>query len=283
MSRPDRQEPNDGAASNAALPAKYEVGYGKPPAEHRFKKGASGNPRGRPKGAKNNPVPMRGVSPADRLILQEAYRPVTVREGDTTIEMPAIQAAMRALGISAMKGSRLAQRALAELVRDAEAKHHAETEAAMEAMITFKQKWTEEIERCRRSGLPEPDIIPHPDDVMIDFRNGGVKVRGPLNADEKPEWDRWIQRRDDAQAEVTEYAKLHRKARKPEQKAMWLEWWLAEQALFDLLNERLGGRYKTELQNRSYASGASRPGRPLEEYGAMIRQKRPSKFMSGRK
>jgi hypothetical protein len=31
----------------------YEVGYGKPPAERRFKKGVSGNPRGRPRGSKN--------------------------------------------------------------------------------------------------------------------------------------------------------------------------------------------------------------------------------------
>ena len=33
--------------------ANYEVGYGKPPCHTRFVKGQSGNPRGRPPGAKN--------------------------------------------------------------------------------------------------------------------------------------------------------------------------------------------------------------------------------------
>jgi hypothetical protein len=31
----------------------YEVGYAKPPRENRFRKGRSGNPRGRPRGSKN--------------------------------------------------------------------------------------------------------------------------------------------------------------------------------------------------------------------------------------
>ena len=31
----------------------YEVGYGKPPKDSRFKLGQSGNPNGRPKGSRN--------------------------------------------------------------------------------------------------------------------------------------------------------------------------------------------------------------------------------------
>jgi len=41
-------------ASEVQPPAEaYEVGYGRPPREHRFQPGRSGNPRGRAKGARN--------------------------------------------------------------------------------------------------------------------------------------------------------------------------------------------------------------------------------------
>ena len=39
--------------NNKTANAKYEVGYGKPPQNTRFKPGQSGNPKGKPKGAKN--------------------------------------------------------------------------------------------------------------------------------------------------------------------------------------------------------------------------------------
>jgi hypothetical protein len=35
------------------MPKDYDIGYGKPPEENRFKQGKSGNPQGRPKGSKN--------------------------------------------------------------------------------------------------------------------------------------------------------------------------------------------------------------------------------------
>lgn len=99
----------------------YKVGRGKPPLEHRFSKGKSGNPKGRPK-RKRDAGSDQVTRVADQLILEEAMRVITVREGNRAIELTAFQAAVRSMGIAAMKGNRLAQRDLVHLVLDAEAR-----------------------------------------------------------------------------------------------------------------------------------------------------------------
>jgi hypothetical protein len=90
-------------------PSDHDVGYGKPPVHTRFRKGASGNPGGRP----------RGMTPgrAKALALKEAYRLLTVRVGDELITMPAIQVVLRShVGIAA-KGNGPAQRFLFQTVQ----------------------------------------------------------------------------------------------------------------------------------------------------------------------
>ena len=47
---PARADAHESAEKHAEA---FEVGYGRPPREHRFRPGRSGNPRGRPKGARN--------------------------------------------------------------------------------------------------------------------------------------------------------------------------------------------------------------------------------------
>jgi Family of unknown function (DUF5681) len=88
------------------------VGYGKPPVHSRFRKGQSGNPTGKRRHG--------GAERAEALIWKEAYRLLTVREGNAVKKMPALQAVIRSQIAAAAKGNVTAQRALVKVVQDIE-------------------------------------------------------------------------------------------------------------------------------------------------------------------
>ena len=73
----------------------YKVGYGKPPKKHRFKKGQSGNPKGRPKGSKNMAT----------LCSELLSSQVTVTVNGEKHQLPYREAIVAQLGAKAIKGS----------------------------------------------------------------------------------------------------------------------------------------------------------------------------------
>jgi hypothetical protein len=82
----------------------YEVGYGKPPKHTQFRKGQSGNPKGRPRGAK-------GLSTIARETMTEK---MPVRAGGVEKKMPRIEALLFRMFELAMKGN---MRAAAEIMK----------------------------------------------------------------------------------------------------------------------------------------------------------------------
>lgn len=72
----------------------YEVGRGKPPKHSRFKAGQSGNPKGRPRSARN----------LKTLFNEERRATVTVREGGRELKVTKLQAIVMAQFAKAMRG-----------------------------------------------------------------------------------------------------------------------------------------------------------------------------------
>jgi hypothetical protein len=85
----------------------YEAGYGKPPVNTRFKKGQSGNPKGRPKGSRNF------TSSAYR-ILQER---VTINEGGRRKTVTKLDAALKQIANKAASGDANTLRLLITIVQ----------------------------------------------------------------------------------------------------------------------------------------------------------------------
>jgi hypothetical protein len=221
----------------------YVVGYGKPPSEYQFKKGQSGNPSGRRKKVPDKP--RSSDRPTQGMLLYEAYRPVMVREGEKIIELPAIQAVFRAMGVAALKGNRFAQKALAELVQKVEQDHRDIQYANLEAFTDYKVQLNREIERCKRLGLPDPEPLPHPDDVIIDYRQGTFRIAGPITKEEKATWDKMIERRDEAQSEIIELTGLIKED--PKYAVQYREEREWTRQIFDMINDKLPERYQVNL------------------------------------
>ncbi|MBU2605383.1 MAG: hypothetical protein KKC43_05780 [Alphaproteobacteria bacterium] len=84
--------------------SKDPIGYGKPPKKHQFKSGTSGNPKGRPKGARSFKAAL-AKELETKLVLKEAGKPKKVSK---------LEAVAKRLVTDALNGN---PKALTELLR----------------------------------------------------------------------------------------------------------------------------------------------------------------------
>jgi hypothetical protein len=96
----------------------YQVGYGKPPRRTRFQRGQSGNPRGRPPGAKN----------LSTLLNEALNEPVVVTENGGRKRISKRQATFKQLVNEAAKGNWRALKLLVDILQDIERRTEPQTE-----------------------------------------------------------------------------------------------------------------------------------------------------------
>ena len=84
----------------------YEVGYGKPPKSSQFKPGQSGNPKGRPKGAKNLKTELE----------EELLEKVPIKEHGKVRKVSKQRALLKAQMAKAMKGDPRAANVIINMV-----------------------------------------------------------------------------------------------------------------------------------------------------------------------
>ena len=200
----------------------YDVGYRKPPAHKQFRPGVSGNPRGRPRGSKNRPrMPALNEERLKAIVLEEAYRRVSINDANGPVSIPMAQAIIRSLAVNAAKGNQRAQRLFAELLASVERDNKRLHDEWLATAIEYKTDWERELERRERLGIEAPAPLPHPDDIIIDMQTGQVRIKGPITKEEKVVWDRLRERKQECDRVITELKdSLRRRPNSPTRKVM---------------------------------------------------------------
>ena len=133
----------------------YRVGPKRPPREHQFKKGQSGNPRGRPKGSLSKAT----LRAAYAAVFLEATVPILI--GGKRREMNALEALLKGLRQSGLKG---------------------DLKATLAVLDRLERFASNEPEEAAGEELPE-------DDTAILRRLGYVRPADPYREDRRPDED----------------------------------------------------------------------------------------------
>lgn len=183
----------------------YEVGFARPPREHRFRPGVSGNPLGRPrKQQASETAEARAIGPngLDDAVMKETDRIVDVPIDERVVRMSAAQAIVRKMVEAALAGDFRAQTQMLARVETAHERESELREGLFERYMIYQRKWRARFKQCDEAGVARPDPVPHPDDIRVVLSTSEVIFNGPITDDEKALWDRQHARKCDALEEI---------------------------------------------------------------------------------
>ncbi len=178
----------------------HETGYGKPPANHRFQKGRSGNPKGRPRKKKPEPLKLQDA-PLRSQLETEAYRMLSLQENGKPVEMPTSQALLRTMLVNPLKtGNRLALKQAYELLKTEEETARQKSIDRYYHYANLKKQGEAEIKRCQEKNLPPPVLYPHPVDIHLDPVTMEIHILGPQGPEDVVLYQKQVLWRDLAMA-----------------------------------------------------------------------------------
>jgi hypothetical protein len=135
---------NSARVSNGRSASDYEVGYGRPPKNTRFKTGQSGNPKGRPKGAKNEATIWRDI----------LSRKLQIRDGGRVRNVSLLEAMLLKYTERALNGEAKAADFVLNRYQRAEGSAPETDEPNrddQEVIDSFLKRWVEAKSKKRRS------------------------------------------------------------------------------------------------------------------------------------
>lgn len=128
-------------------------------------------------------------------VLDFANSERTVRSGGVTETLSNIDIMVRKQFEAGLAGKTLAQRDYIDLVHRAERARNAHTKDQCERWSVIKDVHQRMIAQAKTAGAPIPRLLPHPDDILIDWSNG-VRIVGPIDEEDWEHFDQTVRMRD---------------------------------------------------------------------------------------
>ena len=178
---------------------KYEIGYGRPPQYTQFKKGKSGNPKGRPR--KTKPSEVIADTDLDDCLRRLSNLKMTIKIGGVEKEVPLYEAILMKQQANALAGSVTAQRdflnakaaldandALRKAAAEQGAKEQAERkekerQEMYDYLVRLHADQTAVYEQASDAGESPAPQYPHPDDFRFDHHARTARIEGPWDAE----------------------------------------------------------------------------------------------------
>jgi hypothetical protein len=173
------------------------VGYKRPPKEHQFKKGQSGNPSGRPK-SKGRTLNAEFAE----MVLGVGDRVIDVSENGRPVKKRVIEGVMTKVAAQALKGDHRSAVFFQMAYEQALGATKAVKSGNVEAALSLKKTMREQIELREVHGATTDDVLPHPDDIHIDPWTSQVEYIGPRTLRQKTAWDDADELRQELKAEI---------------------------------------------------------------------------------